>query len=129
MTRTTKIAIEIVIVISVSVALLLWLGRSAKHDYDFLEIIGAIKVGALKADRNISRLGKPDQETPTIPKFRKFRENRYIHQIRNSAYGQPDSGRTTHVFLWSGSRFSSGLTCFVGFDADEKVVTTGCGKK
>ncbi|GEM_PF-5199878 len=129
MTRTTKIAIEIAIVIAVSITLLLWLGRAAKNDYDYLEIIAAIKVGAQKVDRNITRLGKPDQEIDALPKFIKFRENRYIRQIRNSAYRQPDAGLTTHVLLWSGNRFSSGLTCFVGFDANEKVVTTGCGKK
>lgn len=52
--------------------------------------------------------------------------NEHVCAGKDTAYGQPDAGRTAHDLVWSRGFFSARLACYVGVDAEWKVVTTGC---
>lgn len=124
MTTASKLIVLAVVVGSIVV---FWRAAVQKHDATFVVSVAMIKIGTPRGTV-VSELGKPASEQKAPLVFRELPTYQYDKKHNpESAYGRSNSENVTHTLVWRGDRFSSDLVCFVSFDSDESVVTSGCG--
>lgn len=126
MTTISKLIVSTVVVGSI---LVLWHAALQKHDANFVVSVARIKIGTPR-DTVVSELGKPASEQKVPLVFSELPTYQYDkkHNLE-SAYGRSSSANVIHTLVWRGDRFKSDLICFVSFDSNERVVTSGCGSK